>query len=61
ELESNALHIIKVKGFPITSTWRLVWLASKRLSPAAAAFLETMTNDRQRIVRRHFAWMNRYE
>ncbi|MFM8569816.1 MAG: LysR family transcriptional regulator [Candidatus Kapaibacterium sp.] len=61
ELESKALHIIKVKGFPITSTWRLVWLASKRLSPAAAACLETMTNDRQRIVRRHFAWMNRYE
>ena len=26
ELETGTLQIIPVKGFPITSTWRLIWL-----------------------------------
>lgn len=61
ELEARKLHIINIKGFPITSTWRLVWLASKRLSPSAESFLTTITKDRRRLVREHFSWMKKYE
>lgn len=60
ELEAGSLHIIGMKNFPITSQWRLVWLASKRLSPVAESFLEYLTEERHRLVRDHFSWMRKY-
>jgi DNA-binding transcriptional LysR family regulator len=60
ELEAGSLHIINMKNFPITSQWRLVWLASKRLSPVAESFLEYLSKERHRLVREHFSWMRKY-
>ena len=39
ELENGDLKIIPVLGFPIQSSWRLVWLKNKTLSPVASAYL----------------------
>lgn len=55
ELENGNLQIIPVAGFPIKTTWRLVWLKGKRHSPAAAAFLEYMKKDKNVIVAQHFS------
>jgi hypothetical protein len=55
ELENGNLQIIPVAGFPIKTTWRLVWLKGKKHSPVAAAFLDYMQKDKSVIVARHFS------
>ncbi|MEC8832110.1 MAG: LysR family transcriptional regulator [Bacteroidota bacterium] len=39
-LKNHELKIIPVRGLPITTTWNLIWLKSKNLSPVAVAFLD---------------------
>ena len=33
ELKNKQLHIIPVNGLPLKSTWNIVWLKNKNLSP----------------------------
>ena len=58
ELANGQLRIIKVKGLPLRSTWRLIWLKDKKPSPAAAAFREYILENRQAIVREQFGWID---
>src|SRR5690606_18421874 len=39
ELEKGDLTIIPVQGFPIKSTWRLIWGSNKKLSPVANSYI----------------------
>lgn len=56
ELELNDLKIIPVKGFPIQSTWQLVWMKEKKLSPSAKAFLAYVEDKKERIIDNKFGW-----
>ena len=47
ELLDGDLQIIPVKGFPIKSTWYLIWLKNKKLSPNAEAFLDYVNIEKQ--------------
>lgn len=58
ELQNQDLQIIPVKGLPITTTWRLIWLKSKNLSPAAEAYLEFLKNKKETIIKDKFDWIN---
>lgn len=58
ELLNKELQIIEVAGLPISTTWNLVWLSAKKLSPAATAFLAYIKEDKQRIISEHFNWVN---
>jgi len=60
ELTSHQLQIIPVKGFPITSTWYLIWLREKKLSPVANALLSYIEAEKDRIIREKFDWFERY-
>ncbi len=60
ELVNGDLHIIPVKGFPITSTWHLIWLKGKKHAPAAAAFLQYIRNEKDRIIKEKFDWFEKY-
>lgn len=55
-LRNKDLQIIKVSGLPINTTWNLIWLASKNLSPAADAFLEYLKKEKEEIISEHFDW-----
>lgn len=62
----NAIHnkelvLIPHKGLPMTSTWRLVWLRSKKLSPVSTAFLEYLQEEKNSIMEKHFNWIHDYE
>lgn len=57
-LRNKDLQIIKVSGLPINTTWNLIWLASKNLSPAANAFLEYLKKEKEEIISEHFDWYN---
>ena len=39
DLKNGSLQIIPVQGLPIQSTWNLIWLKNKNLSPVASAYL----------------------
>jgi len=56
ELTNKDLHIIRAKGLPIKTHWRLIWLKNKKLSPIAAAYLEYVQNEKANIVKEHFDW-----
>ncbi len=60
ELRNEEIHIIPFKGLPITTNWRLIWLKSKKLSPAAEAYLEYIQNEKEAIIKEKFDWIKKY-
>jgi DNA-binding transcriptional LysR family regulator len=60
ELENGQLQIIPVKGFPIKSTWYLIWLKDKNPSLVATAYLDYLRKEKQRIIQEKFEWVERY-
>lgn len=60
ELEMGTLQIIPIKGLPIISTWKLVWLKGKSFSPVAAAFLNYIRAEKHQIIKDRFDWFERY-
>ena len=58
ELKNNDLQIIPVTGLPISTTWRLIWLKAKRLSPVATAYLKFVTSEKQQIIDDKFSWIH---
>lgn len=60
ELQNKQLQILPIKGFPIQSTWSLIWLKGKKLSPVAAAYLSHIRKEKQNIIRDKFEWVEKY-
>ncbi len=60
ELKNAELQIIPFKGLPLTTKWRLIWLKSKKLSPAAKAYLEFVQKEKEHIIREQFDWIKNY-
>lgn len=60
ELKNNDLKIVPVKGLPMSTMWNLVWLRSKKLSPAAEAFLKYIEREKEGIVAENFSWIKDY-
>lgn len=56
ELKNKELQIVPVKGLPINTTWNLIWLKSKKLSPAALAYLDFLNSEKESIINDKFAW-----
>jgi DNA-binding transcriptional LysR family regulator len=60
ELEKGDIKIIPAKGLPIVTNWKLVWLKGKKMSPAAAAYLEYIQKQKIIINENQFSWINNY-
>jgi len=60
ELHNKELQIIPVKGLPIKTTWRLVWLKGKKHTPVSSAFLEYLKIEIKNIVQDKFTWYEQY-
>ena len=58
ELGAGELQIVPVKGFPISSTWHLIWLKNRRFSPVAAAYLQHLEQEKERIIQERFGWLD---
>ncbi|WP_373511405.1 LysR family transcriptional regulator [Persicitalea sp.] len=54
ELKNGNLQIIPVKGFPITSTWRIIWLKKKKFSTVAHSFLKYLQKEKLTIISNNF-------
>lgn len=57
ELNNGDLHIIPIKGLPLKSTWSLIWLKQKNLSPVATAFTNYLLNNKAKIMTEKFSWI----
>lgn len=55
DLKNGNLQIIPVKGFPITSTWQLIWLKKKNFSPVARSFLNYLQKEKSAIIKERFS------
>lgn len=60
ELMNESLKIIKKKGLPMRTDWRMIWLKDKKLSPVAKAFLEFVQSEKENILTKHFKWYKDY-
>lgn len=60
ELRDGELEIIELNGLPIATDWNLIWLKSKRLSPAATAYLVYIEDKKDEIIKTHFSWYARF-
>lgn len=60
ELHNNELQIIPVKGLPIKTTWRLIWLKGKNHSPVSTAFLSHLKSQKSKIIEDTFNWYEQY-
>lgn len=54
ELQSGMLRIVALPGFPITTSWNLIWLKGKKHSPAAKAFLEYVRASKEQVISEFF-------
>lgn len=61
ELNRKDLYIIPSDGLPITTTWRLVWLADKKLSPIALAYLDYLRKEKATIIQEQFQWYRNFD
>ncbi len=59
-LRNGDLKIFTLKGLPKETTWNLVWLASKQLSPVAIAFTEYLEANKQSVIDGNFSWLDQY-
>jgi DNA-binding transcriptional LysR family regulator len=60
ELHTNQLHILPIKGLPITTTWSLIWLKGKKHSPVSKSYLEHLSKEKSNIVSDKFSWYEDY-
>lgn len=60
ELALQQLKIIPLDDLPIISSWHLVWLEGKRLSPVAKAYHNYLIAETSRIVNQKFSWLEQY-
>jgi DNA-binding transcriptional LysR family regulator len=60
ELESEELHVIPVKGLPIKTIWRLIWLKGKKHTSVANAYLKFLENEKNEILKNKFTWYEHY-
>lgn len=54
EIKSGQLRIIPVKGLPIKTVWRMIWVKGKNLSPVANAFLKYVNEEKENIIHKYF-------
>ncbi len=54
EIENSILKIIPIKGLPVQTTWRLIWLKEKRLSPIAESYLNYLGKEKKNIIAKLF-------
>jgi DNA-binding transcriptional LysR family regulator len=60
ELFNKDLQIIPVKGLPIRTTWRLIWLKGKKHSPVSQTFLNYLKENKSEIINEKFSWYEQY-
>jgi DNA-binding transcriptional LysR family regulator len=60
ELNNSSLQILPAKGLPISTSWNLIWLNSKKFSPTAQAYLDYIKKEKDALIKERFSWYENY-
>jgi DNA-binding transcriptional LysR family regulator len=60
ELQQGELAIIPYDGLPLLSSWYLIWLKGKKLSPVAQAFESHVKTQKRHIIDNQFSWYEHF-
>lgn len=60
ELQQGELAIIPYDGLPLLSSWYLIWLKGKKLSPVAQAFERHVKTQKKHIIDNQFSWYEQF-
>lgn len=60
EIQNGDLKIVPMDDFPISTTWNLVWLKNKKLSPVAIAYLNYLGDMKDKIIHDRFGWYDQF-
>ncbi|WP_288244810.1 LysR family transcriptional regulator [uncultured Chryseobacterium sp.] len=60
ELYNQELKIIPIKGFPIKTMWRLIWMRGKKHSPVSDLYLKYLQKAKAEIIEERFSWCEQY-
>lgn len=60
ELKNGEIQIIPTKGLPVKTSWNLIWLKSKKMSPAAEALIEFINLQKENVINVNFDWIKKY-
>ena len=60
ELKQKEVKVIPVKGFPLHSQWRMIWLQKKQLTAVANAYLLYIRKHKTGIYQKNFSWTEQY-
>ena len=61
ELLNGTLQIVKRKGLPLKTEWRIIWLKNKKMSPISKAYLDYLRLHKSEILTNHFSWYINFE
>lgn len=61
ELKNGDLQIVPMKGLPIETTWNLIWLSGKKLSPLANAYIQFLEAEKEALIQSTFGWMSSFD
>lgn len=61
ELMNGELEIIPVPGFPLKSSWNLIWHKNKEFAPVADYFVKFLYAEKDRIISEKFNWIHSFE
>ncbi|NQZ44233.1 MAG: LysR family transcriptional regulator [Flavobacteriaceae bacterium] len=59
ELRNGGLKVFPMKHLPITTSWNMVWLKTKKLSPVSLALREYIKANKASIIDREFGWFEK--
>lgn len=57
-LKNEELEIVPAKGLPIVTSWNLVWLKDKKLSPLSDAFIHYISTNKDYLIKKEFGWVD---
>lgn len=58
---NKELKIFEMADLPIITEWNLIWMPSKKFSPVTSAFLNYISNEKDRITKEAFGWFLKNE
>ncbi len=60
ELQERNIQIMHTAGFPLQSTWRLIWLKNRNLSPVSQSYIDHVRANKNAIIQQHFSWIEQW-
>lgn len=60
ELMSGELRIVPLRKLPMKTNWHLIWPKNKKFSTAAGAYLKFISEEKDRIIKTRFDWLDEF-